>query len=228
MFAKVQLELPDSIRGILFDCDGTILDSEPMHAVNLSQVLKNFGLNFSAEELSARFRGQHDIHVYEALFNENSKISRDEFLQTKTNGLLQQLQRTSLEQIKPLLTPGFLESFNYLKSKNYILAVVSASEEVFLECLLNKLGIRKDINLLVHGSSTLLPKPSPAPYLKALRELELHPDEVVIFEDSEAGLESALGTGAETVWVNCHHPDTESSISDGLATCDNFYWLMKK
>lgn len=228
MFVKNQLELPESIRGVLFDCDGTILNSEPMHAENLSSVLKSFGLNFSPQELSSRFRGCHDHQVYDALFNENAKISKEEFLETKTNGLLTLLNKSTLEQIRPTLTPGFLESFAYLKKNKFLLAVVSASEEVFLECLFNKLGLRKELDLLVHGASTLLPKPSPAPYLKAMRELELHPDDVLIFEDSETGLQSAISTGAETVWVNCHHQESHDQVSDEIASCDNFFWLIKK
>ena len=156
-----QLELPDSIRGVLFDCDGTIINSEPLHAENLEKVLKSYGLNISADEICQRFRGYHDEQVYDELFNENSSISKKEFLESKTNSLLKQLNLISIDEIKKLLTPGFMEAFEYLKKNKYLVAVVSASEEVFLECLLNKLGIRSQLDLLVHGSSTLLPKPSP-------------------------------------------------------------------
>lgn len=223
-----QLELPESIRGVLFDCDGTILNSEPLHAENLAIVVKSYGLNISAAEISERFRGFHDEQVYDELFNENSSISKEEFLQKKTNSLLRQLNLLSLEDIKKLLTPGFMEAFEYLKKNKYLVAVVSASEEVFLESLLNKLGIRSQLDILVHGSSTLLPKPSPAPYLKAMRELELHPDETVIFEDSATGLESAMATGAETVKVIAHHDhEDDEHDSKEIVLTDNFFWLIK-
>jgi HAD superfamily hydrolase (TIGR01509 family) len=227
---SIQLELPESIRGVLFDCDGTILDSEPLHAENLSVVVKSYGLNISSEEISARFRGFHDEQVYDELFNENSSISKEEFLQTKTNALLRQLNLLPLEEVKKLLTPGFMEAFEYLKKNKYLVAIVSASEEVFLESLLNKLGIRSQLDCLVHGGSTLLPKPSPAPYLMAMRQLELHPEETVIFEDSHTGIASAQGSGAETVKVVAHHPDSDSEEQDSkdLVCTDNFFWLIKE
>lgn len=226
MFMASELSLPDQIRAVIFDCDGTILNSEPLHANNLSQVLQNYGLRISGEEISDRFRGYHDDQVFDELFNENSQISKEEFLQSKTNALLKSLNQLTKGEIEKLLTPGFLEAFQYLKKNQYTLAIVSASEEVFLESLLNRLEIRKDLNILVHGGSTVVSKPSPAPYLKAFRELSLHPDEVIIFEDSATGLESALATGAETVWVNCHHQEIEFEGINEIPNCDNFFWLI--
>ena len=61
-----------------------------------------------------------------------------------------------------------------------------------------------------------------------MRELELHPDETVIFEDSDTGMEAALATGSETVKVIAHHEKLQNQTnSREFVSTDNFYWLIR-
>ncbi|MGB0454664.1 MAG: HAD family hydrolase [Bacteriovoracaceae bacterium] len=218
------LKVPEEVKALIFDCDGTIINSESIHCEAVSAALNECGLKMDIETVEKRFRGYHDGQIYDELFNENSNIRKDDFLTIKTNKLLKTLNEIPIEVLHKLLAPGFLDAIRNLSEK-YIFALVSSSEDAFLQTLTQRLEIKNYFKLIVHGNTTAFPKPSPAPYTHTLRELGLHQDEVLIFEDSVPGLTSAVASGCEVLWMRAFHPEVTSDIHKVVLSCDDYYWL---
>lgn len=196
---------------IIFDLDGTLLNSEPLHVKAITQVLLSFqekGLlpdKFSIpseENFATHFHGLSDDKVLNKLFpNEEIKFDLNEFIEQKSNAFEVVLKEMPLEELKAQLLPGIEKFLENKFKENITLGLVTASSEKIGRLILDKLNFTQYFKVLVFRENTFFTKPSPSPYFLALRQLELHQSEVVIFEDSTVGLKSALETGSDVIQV---------------------------
>lgn len=203
--------LLENKKAIIFDLDGTILNSEPLHAKAITRVLETFKnsnllpANFevpNSEYLISHFHGYSDDLVLSKIFPEDQKtLNLEVFIKKKSEAFEQVLLETSVADLKKELLPG-IENFLEKKSKeDILLGLVTASSERIGRLILDKFNFTRFFDLLLFREDTYFTKPSPSPYFRALRKLNLFASEVLIFEDSSVGLEAALATGAEVIQV---------------------------
>lgn len=202
------------LRAVIFDMDGVLIDSEPLHyKSNYITLKKYFNIELDYEYYK-QFIGSTINSMWKTIKDEFELVdySAEELLQMNEE-ILQELVKTEgYGEIK-----GVAEFVKELKGQGYHLAVASSSKRDKIERNLNNLGIRDCFEVVVSGVELDRPKPYPDIFLKAAEELEIKPRESIVIEDSENGVRAAIGAGIPVVgFVNPSSGNQDLSQADYL------------
>jgi HAD superfamily hydrolase (TIGR01509 family) len=193
----------DNIKAVIFDMDGTLLNSEILHAKGLYELLAESKNNqISAEELIRSFVGVAEPDIYKKLLDLEliPEITFDEFIDLKNVQFKNILKNKDVSS--RLLDKGLLSLIKDLKTKNMKLALVTASERGTTDLFMDELNISSLFDIILTRDDTEKSKPDPMPYLKSFELLNIEGCEALIFEDSETGLQSAINSGANVCKVS--------------------------
>jgi len=187
------------LDAILFDFDGVLADTEPVHCACWAEVLAPEGIALEWEIYRQRYVGIDDREMLRLLIAEQRPQLPWEEL-WKLYPAKKDLFRARVVAAPPF-DPALGEFLGTLAGR-YALAVVSSSSCSEIEPILESGGLRHHFQTVVGGESVKRHKPAPDPYLLAAERLGLHAPLVV--EDSEAGLASGRAAGFEVLAVT--HP----------------------
>ena len=200
VWSQLSEQVPGNLRAVLFDMDGTLVDSEPLHAQclfeTIHQVGKGQALNLSWHEIEAAYTGQSDPCVYQDLVEKDqigSNWSLEKFLAKKNNFFEKKIQTTDKQA---LFWPHMASLFNAIKQQGLKIAVVSASERYTVELVLKHINLYEELDMIVAREDCQYIKPHPGPYLMAMKNLKIETTETLIIEDSKTGVQAARASGA--------------------------------
>jgi beta-phosphoglucomutase len=189
------------LDAVIFDMDGTIVNTEPLHARAAVYVLKGLGIDIDLEACLDQFYGMTDTAVLKMTCPFLSDTEVDQAIAEKNIHLIKLFNKLSHDEKHQYITPGLFDFLKYLKKENKQLAVVSASEDIIVSETLKCFEIYSYIDLQMGRHQTNLTKPHPEPYLEGMRRLKTGPLKTLIFEDSPTGLESAVASGASVIRI---------------------------
>ncbi len=181
-------------KAILWDMDGTIMNTEPLHALAILRVIEKYHgeVTFSETDLEHNYRGKTDTEVLMAIHARGylNQLTPDQFIEEKDKFFLD-----LLPQAEPgtILNEGIKQLIQELASNNIIQAVVTSSEKLLTHHLLKHLDIFDHFQMITTREDTLENKPSPLPYQHTMGLLKYEPNNIIIFEDSEVGIQAASG-----------------------------------
>ncbi len=181
---------------ILFDFDGVLADTEPVHCACWAEVLTPYGIALEWPVYRERYMGIDDRVMLRMLAGEASPQPAWEDLWSLYPA------KKELFRSRTMAAPPFdtaLRDFLQDLDGRYTLAVVSSSSCSEIEPMLEAGGLRQYFQTVVGGENVTRHKPAPDPYLLAAQRLSLHAPLVV--EDSEAGLASGRAAGFEVLAV---------------------------
>jgi len=188
------LQLPDGIfSAYLFDCDGTIADSMPLHYVAWRNALAAWGCEFS-EELFYAWGGLSVTDIVKLLNDRHG-------MRMPVEDVLRRKEQFYLECLPALkAVPEVLE---HIRSsyRRIPLAVVSGSKRESVTASLTSLGLLEKFDVLVCAEDYARGKPDPEPFLLAASKLGVNPDTCLVFEDTDMGIAAAQSAGMTTVRV---------------------------
>jgi beta-phosphoglucomutase len=213
---------------VIFDMDGTILDSEPLHARAIQTVFKEFAIEMSVQQIMDRYVGWGDDNVYKDKTELHSKMTRDQFITAKDKMIESIIGEISQEDFRSLFAKDFFKFLDYLNENKIQCSLVSASERFTVDLFLKKAGLEEKFQFSLTRDEVYKTKPSPACYLEAMRVLSAKSSETIIFEDSEHGIQSALGTGAKVYSLDfsLNNKQTFKMIQNHQLQCNgNYSWL---
>ncbi len=205
------------LRAIIFDLDGVLLDSEPLHFAAFKKALGSDGAELTQELYIDRYLALDDRGAFTRFYIDKkqplSPIQLQEFMEKKT-GLFNEMVKN--EGILPY--PAVPE-FVMAAAQRYPLAVATGSRRHEVEFLLETAGIRPHFEAIISADDVERGKPDPESFLKALAALNatgkrptaIKPEECAVIEDSKHGVASALGAGMKCVAVATSHPTFELS-----------------
>jgi putative hydrolase of the HAD superfamily len=186
------------IRAVLFDLDGLMIDTEPIHFRAFRAFMRGFGVELP-ESMMPEFIGYNEIDNIRLLKQRYRLAEPLEALVMKRRGIYGHLLET--EDIPAL--PGFWEVSDEAKRRGMKLAVVSSSIRPQVELPLRRLceqhpgagDPHQYFDAVVTGDDVSFTKPAPDSYLLALDQLEVVGKEAIAFEDTPAGVRAAATAG---------------------------------
>jgi len=188
------------MNAVIFDFDGIIVDSEPMHYKAFQRVLEPLDMGFSWEDYCDIYIGYDDRDAFREAFKAKGEevSSRDlKHMIAEKAGIFQQLIHDG--EVMPL--PGAVELIKSIPRKLPIALCSGALREDILPILRN-LGIEGSFSVIVTAEDTKKSKPDPAPYKLALKKLGVENAATAIaIEDTPAGIISAKGAGLKVLAV---------------------------
>ena len=188
------LKLPKGpFKAYLFDCDGTIADSMPLHFIAWTKILSEWNCEFPEDKFYA-WGGMPIVDILNTLNKEQGLSMPVPELMVQKEALYFEL----LHELQPI--PEVLE--HILESHGRIpFAVVSGSARDSVEKSLETLGILDKFDTLVCAGDYTNGKPDPEPFLLAAERLGVAPEDCLVFEDTEMGIQSATAAGMASVKI---------------------------
>jgi HAD superfamily hydrolase (TIGR01509 family) len=209
---------------LVFDLDGVIVDSNPVHEVAWREYAARFGVTLDGG-LRERMYGKRNDEILRFLFGDH--LSEEEIL--ARGAAKEQLFRELMgPQLKERLVPGvaaFLE-----RHRDMPIGLASNAERPNVDFVLDHSGLRKYFRVVLDGFQALVPKPDPEIYLRTAELLKVDPRNCVIFEDSLSGVTAARGAGARVVGVTTTHRDLGKVdlLIEGFESVDLEPWLRQQ
>lgn len=184
------------IKAVIFDMDGVIADSQPLHAGLEELLLKEHGIEIPAAVLTQKYAGVPDRKCAEIIFSQYKKeVDLDDFVEKKWSRMI----KFALGRISAI--EGALELIQKLKENNFKLAVASSSRSGFIGLVLAELGIKDTFDSLTSGDEVSCGKPNPDIFLLAAKKLCVSPSECWVIEDAWHGVIAAKRAGMKCVWL---------------------------
>lgn len=190
----MKLKLPaGSFRAYLFDCDGTIIDSMPLHYIAWKKALAEWGCDFD-KKLLYSWGGKPTRKIISDLNEMNGlKMPVEAVAQHK-----EELYFELLPQLKAI--PEAMEHINAQQGR-IPFAVVSGGRRESVTRSLNALGLLDKFETIVCSDDYTHGKPAPDPFLMAAKRLGVAPEDCLVFEDTDLGIQSATAAGMASVKV---------------------------
>lgn len=196
-------------EAVIFDMDGVLIDSEPIHVEIEKKLYANLGIEVT-EAVHRSFMGASNDFMYTDL--------RSRFkLTDSVSELMKQDELYRSEYFRLLETipvnDGVISLLSEIKSAGLKLAVATSSSPEIVNILLNKCGIASFFDAIVTTSEAGKSKPSPDVYLLAAKKIDVSPDNCIVFEDSPNGLLAAKSAGMCCIVIQSDK-ETLKALSD--------------
>jgi HAD superfamily hydrolase (TIGR01509 family) len=183
------------IDAVIFDLDGVLLDSEPLHEEVARAVLAECGV---ADVDPDDYVGMTTLDSFAAICRARALPHDPVELDARYTGRVIPLLRA---RARPL--PGVPDVPRALRARGLRLAVASSSRMEVIEATLDGLGVRGLFDAVVSAADLPRGKPAPDVFLEAARRLAVPPETCVVVEDSERGVQAARAAGMRCVAVPC-------------------------
>jgi HAD superfamily hydrolase (TIGR01509 family) len=182
------------MKAVIFDMDGVIIDTEPLHAIADNRILEDSGIT-TPEGYFERFAGWTNQAMWEEIGKEyNFKMSVEDIVKLQLPLKLDLLREGDYSPIS-----GVIELMEKIKELDLPMAIASSSPVEFIEAVVEKLGIREYIKFWLSGEDVARSKPEPDIFLKVAAVLNVDPGECLVIEDSASGITAAKRAGMKCI-----------------------------
>lgn len=199
-------------KAFIFDMDGVIIDSEPIHAIAKQMACKKYNIELPLE-IFPTFVGRTTIECFTEILGKNPRegVTPQLIASAKYAYYLELLEKS--DKIAPI--HGLPELLQRLKNKGYKIGLASSSARNMIEMVLTRFNIKDYFEIIVSGAELPKSKPDPAVYLITAEKLGVSPDECIVVEDAAAGIAAAKAAG-----MYCIAYDNPNSINQDLSKAD--------
>ena len=184
------------IKGVIYDMDGLIINSEPLWKIAEIESFKEIGFDFTLE-MCAQTTGMRIDEVVNFWWN---KLKWENFTQKE---VVSSIEKKMIRLIKNNgeLLPGVLDSLKLLKKAQITIALASSSSMTLINTTLDSLKIRKYFQFIRSAEKEIAGKPNPAVFLSTAKSMKIHPKNCLVLEDSKAGMLAGLNAKMRTIVV---------------------------
>ncbi len=182
------------LLGVIFDLDGVLVDSEPLHAVAFSEVLKEEGFDISPEEM-LEYAGVSDLDISAELYRRRLVKSTPEVLTARKIRRYTRMIDDRLE-----MHEGALEVLERFAGR-FVLGLASASWRAQVEPVVGKFHLSRFFAAIVTGDDVRANKPAPDVYLAAAAKMGFPPHRCLGVEDSFTGVTAVKAAGMACIQI---------------------------
>lgn len=183
------------VEGIIFDMDGVLSDTQGIHAQVESDLLRQYGIEMSPEEITSDFAGTTGEEMFPRIFSRFGKPldAPAELIECKW----EMVNKATRGHVRAI--PGALDLVAAFRERGLPLAVASASRRHYIELVLRELGISDAFNAIVSSDEVAHGKPEPDVFLHAARLLGVAPASCLVIEDGVNGMLAARKAGMHCI-----------------------------
>ncbi len=214
------------IKGIIFDFNGTLLWDTPYHNKAWNIFLQRYRISLSDSEIRDNMHGRTNAEIFKYIFKRDFSQSEINSLAAEKEDIYRHLIINSDFQLQD----GVIGMFNYCHACAIPIAVATSSDKVNADFYYERYDLKRWFpkRRFIYNDYTFNGKPAPDIFYKAAKQLFLNPDEIMVFEDSPAGIEAAENFGAgKIVIINSTKDDYSKyeylvleDINDALSIID--------
>ncbi|MEM6866946.1 MAG: HAD-IA family hydrolase [Cyanobacteria bacterium P01_C01_bin.121] len=202
------------LKAVIFDLDGTLTDSDSVHFQVFQSLFAERGIVLNKELYKQKISGRQNEAIVADFFPTLSVSEGKRFSEQKEAMFRERAQ----DQLVPLA--GLLDLLENIKSQGLVSAVVTNAPPKNATFMLETLGLTETFDLVVIADDLPRGKPDPLPYQTALDKLGITASEAIVFEDSAAGIRSAVGARIVTIGMMTTHTSeelTQAGAADAIA-----------
>jgi beta-phosphoglucomutase-like phosphatase (HAD superfamily) len=178
---------------LLFDIDGTLVESDPLHLAAFNDVFAPFGHVFDRERFGRELQGMANDAIGTKFFADESPERQRELMMRK-EAKFRELAAAGVEPVH-----GLFALLDWADENHVPMVAVTNAPRPNADLLLDAIGVRNRFRHVVIGDELPHGKPHPMPYLEGLRLLGADAAHSLAFEDSRAGIQSATAAGIVTI-----------------------------
>ncbi len=182
------------LSAILFDLDGTIVNTDPIHYQIWRDILLEYDVEIDEKIYKSRFTGRLNPEIIQDMLPNLSPEEGDKLAEEKESRF-----RDKAHELKPI--DGFSQLIASTEKHGLKRALVTNAPTKNARFMLNILGLEEIFHTVVIAEQEAAAKPDPTPYQVGLERLGVNPEQAIAFEDSPSGITSALGAGIRTIGV---------------------------
>ena len=197
---------------LLFDLDGTLLKSDPLHVAVFIDLFAERGREIDEAFYMREIHGRHNLDIFAELFPD---ADPQEMSDAKEAALRERLGT----EAEPM--PGLVDLLDRADAMGWPRAVATNAPRDNAEAMLSAIGLRDRFEVLIIGDECERGKPDPAPYRAAMAALGVDAAQSIAFEDSPSGVKAAQAAGALTIGLRSSLDDAalrragaDASIAD--------------
>lgn len=181
-------------KAVIFDMDGVIVDSEPLHIRLEAQLCRELGASVSKAE-AASFLGTNSYDMWRGIRERHGiTLSVEELVQRERDRYAEIVRTEGVP-----LVPGIVEVITAVADAGFLLAVASSAPMEQIDHALELTGVPELFRVRVSGDMVTHSKPDPAIFTLTARKLDVAPRDCVVVEDSPNGVTAARAAGMTSI-----------------------------
>lgn len=199
------------LRAIVFDFDGVVVDSEPLHHRAFLDIVEPMGLELDYETYLREYIGFDDRDAFRAMMRRLERPADDATIARLGREKARAFERRAAEAV--VAVPGVLALIDAAADAGLPIAIASGATRADIDLMLGALGIAGRFETIVSADDVARSKPDPSSYALAVQRLAAcHPDarllpgQCLAIEDTAAGIASARGAGLMTLGLTTTGP----------------------
>ncbi len=205
---------------MIFDFDGVVVDSEPIHLATFREVLAGCGIELTDEDYYGKYLGFDDHDCFQAVMSGNGRRVDERLIADLTGRKTLLVQQAFTESVRPL--PGAIELMRAARSAGAALAICSGAlrEEILLAG--RTVGAIDLVDVIVAAKDVQAGKPDPEGYVLALKLLgeklarPINPSDTWVVEDSPSGVQAGKKAGMNVLAVTNSYSHTALTAADRI------------
>ena len=200
----------DDTEALIFDCDGTLADTMPLHFIAWQNVMTDYGFKFD-EALFYSLAGQPtDLIITQLSQQQEINVDVDKVTREKENAFLELIDQ--IEPIEPVVE--VVKQFH----QKLPMGVGSGGQREVVKQILSTLSLDSIFDCVVGSEDTNLHKPEPDVFLEVASRLNVEPSRCLVYEDADLGIEAARRAGMQFVDVRAVHTPRRITTNDSGTT----------
>jgi beta-phosphoglucomutase-like phosphatase (HAD superfamily) len=210
-----------SVEALIFDMDGTMVDSMPSHTESWLLLAQRHGIAVDLPELMRRTTGRTGLECIRILFERDMPDAEALVYVQEKETLYREIFAPKFAEVH-----GFSDFASAARARGLLIGVGTAGDQHNVAFAYDNLKLRPLPAVAVGGDEGLPGKPEPAIFLEVARRLGVNPVHCIVFEDAPLGIEAARRAGMRAVGICTGHTPAQLAGDHVLAHAKNFTELM--